>query len=149
MIVVGNRATQDHFLKAQFVIFRCQKYVKKGYIETTKKNLPWDFKKVSWIALFPTTVLLNTYKHHHTKTLFIFTIFVSLSRSRFICVYLCDLFFIFIFIFIMITYIIAWIQIHLHSCLFYKNMSYYFWMITWIKNVNIFQIPKVQPQRVV
>ena len=25
------------FLKAQFVIFRCQKYVKKGYIEMTKK----------------------------------------------------------------------------------------------------------------
>ena len=26
------------FLKAQFVIFRCQKYVKKGYMEMTKKN---------------------------------------------------------------------------------------------------------------
>ena len=24
------------FLKAQFVIFRCQKYVKKGYLEMTK-----------------------------------------------------------------------------------------------------------------
>ena len=30
MIVVGNEATQDHFLKARFVTFRCQKYVKKG-----------------------------------------------------------------------------------------------------------------------
>ena len=23
------------------------------------------------------------------------------------------------------------------------NMTYHFWMITWMKNVNIFQIPKV------
>ena len=30
MIVVGNGATQETFLKARFVIFRCQKYVKKG-----------------------------------------------------------------------------------------------------------------------
>ena len=28
------------FWGARFVIFRCQKYVKKGYIEMTKKNLP-------------------------------------------------------------------------------------------------------------
>ena len=36
MIVVYNEATWCTFLKAQFVIFRCQKYVKKGYIEMTK-----------------------------------------------------------------------------------------------------------------
>ena len=34
--VVENRAAQETFLKARFVIFRCQKYVKKGYIEMTK-----------------------------------------------------------------------------------------------------------------
>ena len=28
------------------------------------------------------------------------------------------------------------------------NMSYHFWMITWMKNVNNFQIEKVQPQGV-
>ena len=28
--VVKNRAAQETFLKAQFVIFSCQKYVKKG-----------------------------------------------------------------------------------------------------------------------
>ena len=28
--VVENRAAQETFLKARFVIFRCQKYVKKG-----------------------------------------------------------------------------------------------------------------------
>ena len=32
------------FLKSRFVIFRCQKYVKKGN-GNDKKNLPWDFKK--------------------------------------------------------------------------------------------------------
>ena len=37
MIVVGNRATQETFLKARSVIFRCQKYAKKGYIGMTKK----------------------------------------------------------------------------------------------------------------
>ena len=34
--VVENRAAQEIFLKARFVIFRCQKYVKKGYIEIGK-----------------------------------------------------------------------------------------------------------------
>ena len=37
MIVVGNGATPAHFLKARFVIFRYQKYVKKEHIEMTKK----------------------------------------------------------------------------------------------------------------
>ena len=32
--------------------------------------------------------------------------------------------------------------------LIFKNMSYYFWIITWMKKVNNFQIPKVQPQGV-
>ena len=30
-----------------------------------------------------------------------------------------------------------------------QNMSYYLWMVTWMKNVINFQIAKVQPQRVV
>ena len=53
MIVVGNRATQETFLKAQFVIFRCQKYVKKGYIEMTKKNYLETFKKCPGLLCFP------------------------------------------------------------------------------------------------
>ena len=36
----GKQTDPGNFLKARFVIFRCQKYVKKGYIEMTKKNLP-------------------------------------------------------------------------------------------------------------
>ena len=42
------------FLKAQFVIFRCQKYVKKG---TWKwgNNFTLSPVKVSWVALFYTT----------------------------------------------------------------------------------------------
>ena len=34
--VAENRAAQETFLKARFVIFICQKYVKKGYMEITK-----------------------------------------------------------------------------------------------------------------
>ena len=32
--------------------------------------------------------------------------------------------------------------------LVFKNIFYYFWTITWIKNVNNFQIAKVQPRNV-
>ena len=32
--------------------------------------------------------------------------------------------------------------------LIFPNMSYYFWMIAWMKNVNVFQIAKVQSQGV-
>ena len=35
-----KKSCPGNFLKARFVIFRCQKYVKKGQIEMTKKNLP-------------------------------------------------------------------------------------------------------------
>ena len=35
-----KQSNPGNFLKARFVIFRCQKYVKKGQIEMTKKNLP-------------------------------------------------------------------------------------------------------------
>ena len=44
-LVVGNRPTQETFLKARFVIFRCQKYVKKGHIELTKKIYLETLKK--------------------------------------------------------------------------------------------------------
>ena len=32
--------------------------------------------------------------------------------------------------------------------LIFQNISYYFWMITLMKNVNNFQMAKVQPQSV-
>ena len=51
-LVVRNGATQKTFLKSRFVIFRCQKYVKKGRLW----DLPWDFKKVSWVGLLTATV---------------------------------------------------------------------------------------------
>ena len=35
-------------------------------------------------ALNVAKLLFNTYKHHHSETLFIFTIFASMSRPRFI-----------------------------------------------------------------
>ena len=52
--------------------------------------------------------------------------------------YLCGLFFIFIFIFTDIILLL----------LTFQNMYYCFCMITWMKNVNNFQIAKVQPQGV-
>ena len=53
MIVVENRATQDRFLRPHFVIFRCQKYVKKGYIEVTKKSYLETCKKCPGSLCFP------------------------------------------------------------------------------------------------
>ena len=45
--VVENRAAQETFLKARFIIFRCQKYVKKGYMEMTKTIYLEPLKSVS------------------------------------------------------------------------------------------------------
>ena len=73
--------------------------------------------------------------------LLIFTIFVRVSRPTFM-LYLYDLFLTVIFIFIMINFIISWIQTQMLFCFFFKNISYYFWMISWMKNVNNFQIAK-------
>ena len=56
--------------------------------------------------------------------------------------YLRDLFFIFIFIFIMINRI-AYTLVLL---VIFKNISYYFWIITWMKKVNNFRKVKVRPQ---
>ena len=53
MIVLGNRATQETFLKAQSGIFRRQKYVKKWYIEMTKKIYLETLKKCPGLLCFP------------------------------------------------------------------------------------------------
>ena len=59
-------------------------------------------------------MLLDICKHRHSETLFIFNMFVSMTRLVVnLMLYLCDLFFIFIFIFIMITRKISWKQTHL------------------------------------
>ena len=42
------------FLKAQFVIFRCQKYVKKRVHGNEKMNLPCAFKKCPGLLHFTT-----------------------------------------------------------------------------------------------
>ena len=55
--------------------------------------------------------------------------------------YLCDVFFIFILISIVINRIASFKQTSL-------NVSYYLWMIVWIKKENHFQIAKVKPQGV-
>ena len=56
MIVVYNEATQDHFSRSQFVFFRCQKYVRKGYIEMRKKIYLESLKKCARSLHFPLLV---------------------------------------------------------------------------------------------
>ena len=53
-----------------------------------------------------------------------------------------DLFFILSLIFIVIYHITS---LNRRNCFLYifQNISYYFWMITWMKKANNFQIPKV------
>ena len=95
--------------------------------------------------------------HHYTETLFIFTISdLLISNCIYLIIsmwciyvisYLCDLSFIFIFISIKINWIISWIHTNLSFCLFF-SMSYYFSLITWLKNLNNFQMSKVQPHSV-
>ena len=82
-----------------------------------------------------------TYKHHHTDTIFLYTIFVPMSRPRFMS-YLCDLLFIFIFICIMINRINTDTLV---LSLNFQNMFYYFYVITWMKNVNKFPNSKSSP----
>ena len=53
---------------------------------------------------------------------------------------LCDVIFIFILIFIMINLMNTDTLVLL---LIFQNISYYFWMIMWRKNVNNFKIAKV------
>ena len=90
--------------------------------------------------------MLNTYNHHFTKTHFIFSLFGFMSWSR--SIYAVSL----------------WPNFHFQphfqchysynviktdTLVFVQNISYYFWVITWIKKVNNFQIVNVQPQGVV
>ena len=95
-----------------------------------------------------TQMLLIACKHHHTEILFIYSIFVSMTRAKSLMSYLCILFFIFTFIFLIFSHIISLKQTHFFCPFFYNNMSYYFWMITWIKKPSNFPIAKVQPQGV-
>ena len=95
-----------------------------------------------------TQMLLIACKHHHTEILFIYSISVSMTRAKSLMSYLCILFFIFTFIFLIFSHIISLKQTHFFCPFFYNNMSYYFWMITWIKKPSNFPIAKVQPQGV-
>ena len=64
--------------------------------------------------------------------------------------YLCDLFFFCSLILVAINHIASFKQTYLFSEHFLEYcIFYYFWMITWMKKGNIFQIAKIQPQGVV
>ena len=58
MIIVWNRATQETFLKTRFNIFRSQKYIKKGYVEMTKKIYLEPLKKCPGSLCFTLLTLL-------------------------------------------------------------------------------------------
>ena len=57
--------------------------------------------------------------------------------------YLCDLFFLFIFIFILINRANTGTVVLL--IFFFQNISCFFWMTRWMKNVNSFLVAKVKP----
>ena len=85
-------------------------------------------------------VAFNTNKHHHTETLFAsFTIFVAMSRPRSIYVLSMWPIFMLIVIFIMINRLNTDALVLL---LIFQKISFYFWMITCMKNANNFQIGK-------
>ena len=65
MIVVGNRPTQNHFSKVSIHNFSGPKKYKKRVYRNDRKNLPWDFWEVSWVGLFPTTIVNNLGKKHN------------------------------------------------------------------------------------
>ena len=80
---------------------------------------------------------------------FLYLIYLSpyLGQGLFMS-YLCDLFLIFIFFFIMINSVISWKNTRLLFCLFFRIRPIIYWMITWMKNLNSYQVTKVQPQGV-
>ena len=99
--------------------------LKKGWSSYVGVSLNEANIKFIWLSS-----LYNPFKHHHTSTLAIFTIFESLSRSRLFMSYLCDPFLMFIFIFVMINRMISWIQTHSFSFLFSRICPIIFaWII--------------------
>ena len=83
-------------------------------------------------------MLLNTYKYHYTETNFIFTLFVPMSQPR--SIYVVSMWYFFHFHF---TFIFNF-PFFCSFAYFSEYGLYYFWIKTWMKNVNNFQITKVQ-----
>ena len=67
-------------------------------------------------------MLLNLYNNHYTEIHFIFSIFMSMSRSMSVYSYLCDLLFIFSLIFIAIDHITSFGQTYLVFCIFFRYL---------------------------
>ena len=91
-------------------------------------------------------MLLNTYKHRHNETLLLFTLFVSMSRPRSNYAVSVQSFFHF-YLHFCYTCLYTFMNTDMLVLLLtFQSKSHYFCMITWTKNVNNFQIAKVQPQ---
>ena len=67
-LVVVNRRTQETFLKSRFVIFRCQKYVKKGYMEMTKKICLETLKKCPGSVYLPLLLICKISSYYSDLT---------------------------------------------------------------------------------
>ena len=76
--------------------------------------------------------------------LYLLYLYPSLDVGLFMS-YQCDLCFIFIFIFIVVNRMNVDTLVLL---LIFQKITYYFWMIMWMKNVNNFQVAKVEPEGV-
>ena len=121
-------------------------FYKQHYVSTQ----PQCCLTFSWIELQILLRYCLIKKDLHTETFFTSAVFdllyscPCLDLGLFMS-YLCDLFFIFIFLLILINHYLTK-KAHLVFFRHFLEYSYYSWMITWIKNVNIFQIAKVQSQ---
>ena len=92
--------------------------------------------------------MLNAYNHQYTETQFLFSILCPCLGLGLFMLYLHALFFISSLILVVINHITSFKQTFFVNILEYFNLNifYYFWMITWMKKSNNFQIVKVQPQ---
>ena len=116
-------------------------------------------------------LISNQYQASVLKIAYVFKVLISIFvtmplPSSIYVVCICDLFFIFPLIFIIINHIITlkqtlrtkcsyseffwyfYVVRHTYFLHIFQNISNQFWMITWMKKVNSFQITKVQSQGV-
>ena len=91
-------------------------------------------------------MLLNNTCKHQTETLFIFIYTITRCRSIY------DLCCIYVIYFSLLSSFSSWLIVWSHkyrlTCSFAYFLEYFhfFLMIIWMKNVNNFQIAKIQPQ---
>ena len=90
--------------------FMCYTFFSKHRFLSIQLQCCLNFSWIELQMLLRCCLIRMKHKHHYLETLFIFTVFVTMSRPRSICIVYMWYFFIFIFIFIIINrIIISWI----------------------------------------